>query len=165
MSRLKAFCQSSVTTAFWKQIMLNVSCLNDSTTSVLIENIIYGNDPMSPKFCFNRLCLLTSSGWCFSYSTSANRFCLSFNLLFLCSLFFSISTHGSTVFLLLRTSMHFTSDLRLKNIFKYHTQNYTAPAVFLPLQLANNSLYFFTLNKSVLYSAFWNIHSKQGELF
>lgn len=77
----------------------------------------------------------------------------------------SICSHGSIAFLLLRISMHFTSDLRLKNIFKYHTQNYTAPTVCLPLQLANNSISFLSLNKSDLYSSFWNLHSKQGELF
>lgn len=98
MSRLQAFGHSSTTVAFWKQVMLNMSCLNGATTSVLIENIIYGSDPIVPKLCFNRFFLLTSSRWCFSYNTSANRFSFSFNLLFLYSLFFPYPLIGLLLF-------------------------------------------------------------------
>ena len=130
ISIIQDFCQASATIAFWKHVKLNVPCLNGPTTTVFVKNGFYGTDPLSSKFCINRL--LNSLSRCFSYTASTNRFISSF-LRLLCSLFFSIDIQGSTTFLLLGTSIHVTSDFGLKNIFKYYIQNYTGRTGCLPL--------------------------------
>lgn len=60
----------------------------------------------------------TSLRTCFFHTASTNNFIFSFNLQFLCSLFFSKGACSSTIFLLLGTSIHATSDFKLKNNIK-----------------------------------------------